>query len=297
MIINRVGAQFTYEGVTYTVGDKILATDASEYEGLFGEIHEIRTEEDQETENDTPDFHCHFYPPFDPRQINNLESRFSALYRYPKKLEDISLDEVIMAPEMIHVIVPANTTRVITAYRVEEEWAIDGDNYGTDVTLALDEVQAKLRLAELVHQETVEGCIQNWASDPRFETEITSLYYECWLRDDYGDNHYKVAILSEQITISNELYEGLGRRYLDGILRDHFAEQIECWEELEDLTPAQIAEMIASPTVPSRIKKQLRENGYLIESYWESISEASFDLVKKYRKSQGLPPCPETDMN
>ena len=99
MIINRVGAQFTYEGVTYTVGDKILATDASEYEGLFGEIHEIRTEEDRETENDTPDFHCHFYPPFDPRQISNLESRFSALYRYPKKLEDISLDEVIMAPE------------------------------------------------------------------------------------------------------------------------------------------------------------------------------------------------------
>ena len=52
MIINRVGAQFTYEGVTYTLGDKIIATDQSEYEGLFGVIHEIRTGEDQETDND-----------------------------------------------------------------------------------------------------------------------------------------------------------------------------------------------------------------------------------------------------
>ena len=47
--------------------------------------------------------------------------------------------------------------------------------------------------------------------------------------------------------------------------------------------------MIAAANVPIRIKKQLNENGYLIESYWESVSEASFDLVKKYRVSQGLP--------
>ena len=47
--------------------------------------------------------------------------------------------------------------------------------------------------------------------------------------------------------------------------------------------------MIAGADVPERIKKQLKGNGYLIESYWESVSEASFDLVKKYRKSLGLP--------
>ena len=76
---------------------------------------------------------------------------------------------------------------------------------------------------------------------------------------------------------------------MDGILRKHFAEQVEDWEELEGLTDTQITEMIAAANVPIRIKKQLNENGYLIESYWESVSEASFDLVKKYRVSQGLP--------
>ena len=295
MIINRVGAQFTHEGITYTLGDKIIATDQSEYEGLFGVLHEIRTGDDRETENDSPDFHCNFYPPLDPKGIKELEGRFSMLYRCPKKMEDITLDEVIMAPEMIQVIEPANSTRMITAYRVEESWIIRGD-YGMQNTLALDEMQAKLRLAELVHTESAEGCIQEWSRDPRFETEVGELYYECWLRDEYCDNRYKVCIVPEQITISSDAFEMLGRRFADDMLRKHFAEQIECWEELEDLTEAQITEMIAAPTVPTHIKKQLKENGYLIESYWESVSEASFDLVRKFRKSQGLPPDPETDI-
>lgn len=291
MIINRFGAQFPYEGGLYTVGDKIIATDASEYEGLFGVIHEIRTGDDRETENDTPDFHCHFYPPFDPQGIDALEQRFSALYRDPKKLEDISLDEVIMAPEMIRVIAPISNARVITAFRVEEAWIIKG-NPGVEVTPALDEEQAKLRMAELIHNESTEGCIQDWQSDPRFETEITPTFYECWLRDEYCENRYQVKITPIQIKVSNELFESLGRKYVDSLLVKHFAEQIEDWEELEGLTGKQLAEMIADPNVPTRIKKQLNENGYLIESYWESVSEASFDLVKKYRVSQGLPPEP-----
>ena len=202
MIINRIGAQFTYEGVTYTIGDKIFSNDTSDFRGLFGYIKEIRTGDDRETDNDTPDFHCYFYPPVDPKGIAELESRFSRLYRYPKKLEDIALDEVIMSPEMIQVISPAYTNRVITAFRVEESWVIKGEP-GVQTTLALDEMQAKLRLAELVHTESTEGCILEWSADPRFETEITSLYYECWLRDEYCENRYKVSIIPEQITISD----------------------------------------------------------------------------------------------
>lgn len=178
--------------------------------------------------------------------------------------------------------------RVITAYRVEESWVIKGEP-GIQTTFVLDEDEAKRKLAELVQTESTEGCILEWSKDPRFETEAGALYYECWLRDEYCENRYKVSIVPEQITISNELFESLGKSYIDTILRKHFAEQIEDWEELEGLTDAQIAEMIAGTNVPERIKKQLNENGYLIESYWESLSEAAFDLVKKYRKSLGLP--------
>lgn len=287
MIINRIGAQFTYEGVTYTIGDKIFSNDISDFRGLFGYIKEIRTGDDRETDNDTPDFHCYFYPPFEPEAIAELESRFSALYRSPKKLEDIALDEVIMAPDMIQVVTSANSTHMITAFRVEESWVIKGEA-GSEVTPALDELQAKQRMAELIHNESTEGCILEWCDDPQFEAEITPTFYECWLRDEYCENRYQVKITPIHICVSDELFESLGRRYVDGILRKHFAEQIECWEELEGLTDARIAEMIADPNVPARIKKQLEGNGYLIESYWESVSEASFDLVKQYRAGLGL---------
>ena len=284
MIINRAGAQFTHEGVTYTIGDKIFSNDTSDFRGLFGYIKEIRTGDDQETDNDTPDIHCYFYPPFEPEAIAELESRFSALYRSPKKLEDIALDEVIMAPDMIQVVTSANSTHMITAFRVEESWVIKGEP-GMEVTPALDEMQAKQRMAELIHNESSEGCILEWRDDPQFEVEITPTFYECWLRDEYCENRYKVKITPVKICVSEELFESIGRRYVDGILRKHFAEQIEDWEELEGLTPMQIDEMIAAPNVPTRIKKQLEGNGYLIESYWESLSEAAFDLVKSYRKN------------
>ena len=288
MIINRIGAQFTYEGVTYTIGDKIFSNDTSDFRGLFGYIKEIRTGDDRETDNDTPDFHCYFYPPFEPKAIAELESRFSDLYRSPKKVEDIALDEVIMAPDMIQVVTSAKSTHMITAFRVEESWVIKGEP-GMEVTPALDEMQAKQRMAELIHNESTEGCIVEWRDDPQFEVEITPTFYECWLRDEYCENRYQVKITPIHICVSDELFESIGRKYVDGILRKHFAEQVEDWEELEGLTDAQIAEMIAGAIVPERIKKQLNENGYLIESYWESVSEASFDLVKKYRVSQGLP--------
>ena len=42
MIINRIGAEFEYEGTTYVIGAPIVGTPESEYEGLYGTITEIR---------------------------------------------------------------------------------------------------------------------------------------------------------------------------------------------------------------------------------------------------------------
>ena len=84
MILNRNGATFTYDGNTYTVGDRVVATEESAYEGLFGTILEIRTGKDKSTDNDTPDFHCAFLPPAIPAEVVALESRFSALYKQKK---------------------------------------------------------------------------------------------------------------------------------------------------------------------------------------------------------------------
>ena len=106
MIINQEGMRYTYNGMTYTVGAAVMAAEASEYRGLYGTITEIRDGSDRETENDTPDIYCCFEPPLFPKEIRELERRFKELYQSPKKLDEITLDMVIMAPEMVRVISP-----------------------------------------------------------------------------------------------------------------------------------------------------------------------------------------------
>ena len=132
MIINRDGAKFQYNGIIYKVGDKIVANGESEYEGLFGTITEIRDGDHRETCNNSPDIYCEFMPPFDPKEIRALESRFSCLYRQEKKLEDITLDTVILSPEMITVMNPAHETRQFVVYEIREEW-ISPDDAGVSI--------------------------------------------------------------------------------------------------------------------------------------------------------------------
>ena len=73
MIINRIGAEFEYEGTTYVIGAPIVGTPESEYEGLYGTITEIRVGEDKETENETPDLYCSFEVPVLPCEVKKLE--------------------------------------------------------------------------------------------------------------------------------------------------------------------------------------------------------------------------------
>lgn len=106
MIIKQEGMCYTYNGMTYTIGASVAATEVSAYRGLHGIITEIRDGADRETENDTPDICCCFEPPVCPKEIEELEQRFSELYQTPKRLDEITLDMVIMAPEMVQVVCP-----------------------------------------------------------------------------------------------------------------------------------------------------------------------------------------------
>lgn len=128
MLINKPGAKFLYNGITYRVGDVIIGSDQSEYAGLIGSIFEIRDGSDKETENDTPDIYCSFDPPVLPTDIEKVEAVFSDLYGTQKILDDICFDMVIMAPEMITV--PGQSKKSIKLYILSEDWAANG---GTDI--------------------------------------------------------------------------------------------------------------------------------------------------------------------
>ena len=122
MIINRHGATFEHAGVTYTIGASVVGTDQSEYEGLTGYIYEVRDGADKETENETPDLYCNFDPPDDP-------------YDEPKTLEDIILDCVIMAPDMVR---PYQTYRIPVVWESWGVLSIDAGSLEQAAALALD---------------------------------------------------------------------------------------------------------------------------------------------------------------
>ena len=201
MIINRPGASFVYKGVKYVVGEEIIGTDKSEYENLIGCITEIRDGEDKETENDTPDIYCSFEPPVSPYDIEELETVFSALYDEPKKLDEIVLDMVIMAPEMIIPTRELNSCeQPVTAYIVHQDWALDGEKDAAD-DVFLDYRAAKQHFHGLLQEETKHGCISNWCAHDRFLCESGRDHYEAYLEGEYLLNHYDLTITSQVIPL------------------------------------------------------------------------------------------------
>lgn len=85
----------------FTVGGEVFANHTCDYGGLFGTVTEIRTGPDQCTERDEPDICCDLQPPESETMVMEIKDRFSALFGYPKQLEDLGLDCVILAPSML----------------------------------------------------------------------------------------------------------------------------------------------------------------------------------------------------
>lgn len=126
-----------YNGKTYYIGEDVIATSQSCYCGLFGKIVEIRDGEDKETDNSTPEIFCNFTAPIFPKDVEKFKNRFSSLYGELQNINDIDLDNVIMAPDMIRNISENTKGKTITVYVLEEEWMSTVENItvtGKEVT-------------------------------------------------------------------------------------------------------------------------------------------------------------------
>lgn len=215
MILKNTGDVFEYEGVKYKVGEFIYANKNSDYEGLFGVIKEIRDGDDKDTENETPDIYCAFENPVIPYDIEQIEKRFSKLYGEEKKLEDIALDEVIMAPEHISVVHGRKTqTGGQTVYILQEDWATDDDEgVSVDVYATFEEALLNLRLK--VREEYDSGLIALWLNqvseeegeeenedegeDGKLVIESYADSFEAYLGGWYNSSHYSVSIKEKRV--------------------------------------------------------------------------------------------------
>lgn len=101
MLYQKKGDTVLDSGKVFTVGGEVFANHACDYEGLFGTVTEIRTGPDQCAEQGAPDICCAFQPPESRAMVEDIQERLSARFRYPKQLEDLGLDCVILAPSML----------------------------------------------------------------------------------------------------------------------------------------------------------------------------------------------------
>lgn len=185
MIINRIGAEFEYEGKTYVVGAPIVGTPESEYEGLYGTITEIRDGEDKETENETPDLYCSFEVPALPCEVKKLEEVFSELYDQKKTIDDIILDFVIMAPSMVELLDDLEECRQHPRiYILLEDWAVDGEQ-GNSSEVYTDFNDAKHLLEQKLKEEQESGCIPQWTDKEKFVEYSADSLYECYIDGEY----------------------------------------------------------------------------------------------------------------
>lgn len=282
MILKTPGDAFQYNGISYKVGELIIGTEQSEYEGLIGNIVKIIDGEDKETENSTPDFYCCFTPPFLPHDISQLERTFSDLYHSPKTLEDIILDSVIMAPEMIVPIRYVKEQRYrLPLYVLSQEWMIKGRFCYKELFFS-DEKSAKNELREKLNYEREDGCVSYWHSLPQFCMDSGSSFYECWLDEEYMENHYKISIKQELLMMSPGEFRRLGYAYQNETFQKDFMDQVAQSEELGCLTDAQYHQLISDSTIADRIHKALGRNDTYRECYWATIQEVVKELSRKY---------------
>lgn len=83
------------------IGKRVRANDCSDYEGLVGEVVDVRVrEEDKDTDNEGVDIYVSFEIPSE-ELTKEIEERFSVLYGEQKTINDLALDLVIMGEDML----------------------------------------------------------------------------------------------------------------------------------------------------------------------------------------------------
>ena len=295
MILNKIGDVLEYNGTKFTVGQQIVVTMEGLYQGLLGIITEIRVGTDQETENDTPDIYCDFAVPVLPYDAERLREKFSELYHEERTLENIPLDCVIMAPEMIQSLSSCTETHSITFYMLEEDWAVD-DEYGHNYMIYGTYLQAKTALITELKKEQETGCIYRWTAHDSFCEDSAKDLYEAWLDGEYLQNHYQIRIYESKLDVSESWLTKLGREFIAQNQKEDFLAQISEVEEVSNLSDEQYSKLIADPNIADRIQKALGRNHSYWDSYWDTISEVIRDMIKQYAVL-GHPKCfsPEPD--
>lgn len=275
MIYNKINDEFLYQGITYMIGAPIVGTDESEYEGLFGRIIAIRTDDDKFTDNETPDIHCQFDVPLMQQGINDLEARFSELYGEKVVIDDINMDDAIMSPDMIKLLPdrkePADGLEIFV---VTQEWSADGE-YGSSFNIFTEYDEAKHLMHEDLKEDLENGIISRIEYDEDFVSNEHDDFYEGYIDGEYSENFYKVEINRIKVNISKyKLLKLVAQRAL--------TVQIGDWDDTARLNKRELNHLIYESDAVDELVTEFESDEIFMEKFWKVVSEIGFKYVDEY---------------
>ncbi len=276
MVLNQPNQEFVYNGQKYYIGQRIYGTAESEYEGLFGSITEIRDGEDRETENETPDIYCSFDPPDMPCDIDKLEALFSDLYGEPKTLEDITLDLVIMAPEMIEPVEPDRP--MLKIYVITEEWA-HKNNYGISHMVVSGMKEARKQMRLILRYEIEEGYLAEQLEDENFIVESSELSYEAYEDGYYDAEHYKLYIEEQRLYADSVYMQSVATAYREIVYEEDYAAHLEQLLSDGDISEAQYQYLSEHLVSGEQIRTALEKNDAHWDAYWQTIINLAEEVL------------------
>lgn len=277
MIYNKNGEMFFYEDKMFIIGEEVFASE-SDYAGLLGRITEIRTGEDRETENEGPDIYCNFQSP-----ILNQDAELVSKMRFGN--EDLSLDLVIMAPEML---MPTRYVGgglpTVKVYAVVEDCMIDGEDHG-ETRLFSDKKHAEIVLRQSIQKERWNGCIAGWQSSKLFvEEQYNDLYFTAYFRNEYCFNHYTIYLQEIELSLSIPFVKEMKPICLAMQYREDLSEQIESWKIKETVKRTAIND----PSLYIRVQSALSDKELYKEEYSEAISDVAHALTKEHANIEAI---------
>lgn len=277
MIFTRASSGVIHDGVAYTVGMKVAANAGSDYAGLYGTIAEIRTGEDQETENEVPDIMCCFDPPVLPQEVAQLEKRFSDLCRQSKTLEEIALDRVRMSPDEIRILPLSDHSA--TLYAVISDWE-NGDSHGYDESLFTDYDAAKQQFNSDLEEELLNGASVQWRERDDFTEEEGKNFYSCGIENTLTYNRFILRIEQRLLPISPVFAAEAAKRHLTNTQLN----------DLLSLLPKDTALPVGTgdlERLADRIESSLCKSESCSDAYWEALSQ----LAEEWKHAATVSDC------
>lgn len=80
--------------------------------------------------------------------------------------------------------------------------------------------------------------------------------YECYLDGEYCENHFSIELKSFSLPMAPCFMENVAGLWQGKNMQEDFREQVEDWEEFQELTVSQRERLLASPDFPRRLLTQ-----------------------------------------